>query len=167
MGIISCWTGQQAIVKTLFQTLLHLFETNLGIIVHINSLLYSIDGWNVNVLNSYCTLLVVSDKNWEIPEVIVVRSMKEEGEMIVLCASCGLQRGDRISIPGLGRKSTRRYSPSSLQPLQIWNVLSVRTTHVELPRHISSSHPYRSCCQPLGICWDLYLISTKRHGDEW
>lgn len=48
------------------------------------------------------------------PETLVSGLKKEVGETIVLC---GFQRGDRASTPGLGRASTRQYSPSQPQPM--------------------------------------------------
>lgn len=48
------------------------------------------------------------------PETLESGLEKEVGETIVLC---GFQGGDRVSTPGLGRTSTRHYSPSQPQPL--------------------------------------------------
>lgn len=43
----------------------------------------------------------------EIPANIQVRITKEEEGKTLLCASCGIQRGDQVSTPRLGRMSAR------------------------------------------------------------
>lgn len=66
--------------------------------------------WNtsVNTAAIHHGLIVTSPKTLE------SGLEKEVGETIVMC---GFQRGERASTPGLGRASTRQYSPSQPQPL--------------------------------------------------
>lgn len=60
---------------------------------------------------------------------------KQRGEKILLCASCGSQRGDRVSSPGLGKVPTRWYSLWS-RPLPVG--LSRPCSLLKLPPYLTT-----------------------------
>lgn len=66
-------------------------------------------GWNTSVNTAAIHGFIATS-----PETLESGLEKEVGETIVVC---GFQRGDRASIPGLGKASTRQYSPSKQQTL--------------------------------------------------
>lgn len=86
------------------------------------------------------------------------------GRYDVLCATCGFQRSNRVSTPGLGNVSTRWYLPLSVTSCATCRcLLSVAwELPAQLLRYITSSKPDNSVLTPMTVVLRLFIIISKK-----